>query len=127
VSQKEPLRLTKFELEVMHMLWEMGEGSVRDILDRFHQKETAYTTIQTIVRRLEDKGAVCRVKKVGKALVFKPTVTRKATRNSLLREVLDMFGGSARPLMAHLAETGDLSLDDLRELERIMEEQAVLK
>jgi predicted transcriptional regulator len=79
-------------------------------------KRVAYTTVQTIVARLEEKGAVRRVKKIGNAFIFEPTVTRSAVHRRLVDDFLELLGG-ARPLMAHLVETGKLSLEDVRQLE----------
>jgi BlaI family penicillinase repressor len=121
VARETERKLTKFELEVMHALWEIGSGSVREIQDRLPEKRRpAYTTVQTIVRRLEEKGAVRRLKKIGNALIFEPMVTRKSTHHRLINELLESFGGSAQPLMAHLAETGKLSLTDLKDLESML-------
>jgi len=118
---KPPSRLTRFELEVMEPLWRLGRASVRELLEELPQrKQLAYTTVQTIVRRLEEKGAVRQVRKIGNAHIYEPMVTRQAAYRRLIHEFLDLFGGSARPLMAFLAETGKLSLDDLRELERAL-------
>jgi predicted transcriptional regulator len=116
---REPnIKLTKFELEVMTTLWEVGPASVREIQEKLpERKRPAYTTVQTIVYRLEEKGAVRRVKKIGNAHIFEATVTRKSAHRRLINELLDLFGGSARPLMVHLVETGKLSLEDVRELE----------
>ena len=112
------VRLTKFELEVMTALWALGAASVRELQEELPEKKRpAYTTVQTIVYRLEEKGAIRRVKKIGNAHIFEPTVTRKAAHRRLVDELLDLFGGSARPLMAHLVEAGKLSLEDLREVE----------
>lgn len=112
------VRLTKFELEVMNALWALGSASVREVQESLPEKKRpAYTTVQTIVYRLEEKGAVRRVKKIGNAHIFEPTVTRKAAHRRLIDELLDLFGGSAQPLMAHLVESGKLSLEDLREVE----------
>jgi BlaI family transcriptional regulator, penicillinase repressor len=124
VSTESERKLTKFELEVMHALWDIGSGSVREIQDRLpEERRPAYTTVQTIVRRLEEKGAVRRLKKIGNALIFEPVVTRKSTHHRLINELLESFGGSARPLMAHLAETGKLSLTDLKDLESMLADQ----
>src|SRR3712207_374445 len=102
----------------MAALWELGSASVREIQERLPEKKRpAYTTVQTIVYRLEEKGAVRRVKKIGNAHIFEAAVTRQSTHRRLINELLDLFGGSARPLMAHLVETGKLSLEDVRELE----------
>ena len=124
MARKENVRLTKFELEIMHALWELGSASVREIQERLPEKKRpAYTTVQTIVRRLEEKGAVRKLKKVGNAFVFEPVVTRKSAHFRLVTELLEFFGGSARPLMAHLAEAGKLSLEDVRELENMLTNQ----
>ena len=117
-KEQKNVRLTKFELELMTALWELGQASVREIQERLPEKKRpAYTTVQTIVYRLEEKGAVRRVKKIGNAHIFEAAVTRQSTHRRLINELLDLFGGSARPLMAHLVETGKLSLEDVRELE----------
>jgi BlaI family transcriptional regulator, penicillinase repressor len=121
VDRKKPIRLTRFELEIMRVLWGSGSGSVREIQEQLPEKRRpAYTTVQTIVRRLEEKGAVRRSKKIGNAFIFEPVVTRRSAHHRLINDLLEAFGGSARPLMAHLAETGKLSLEDLKELEGIL-------
>lgn len=125
---KKGIKLTRFELEVMDALWEIGSGSVREIQERLPEKKRpAYTTVQTIIKRLEDKGAVSRIKKVGNAFIFEPAITRKAAQNRLINDLLELFGGSARPIMAHLAEAGKLSLEDIRAMESMLSEQAALK
>jgi len=126
VDKKEgSVKLTRFELEIMQALWAIGSGSVREIQEQLPAKRRpAYTTVQTIIRRLEDKGAVRRTKKIGNAFIFEPVVTRRSAHHKLITELLDLFGGSARPLMAHLAETGKLNLEDLRELEQQLEKQS---
>lgn len=109
----------------MDVLWEIGSGSVREIQERLPEKRRpAYTTVQTIVRRLEEKEAVRRLKKIGNAFIFEPVVTRKSAHHKLINELLEAFGGSARPLMAHLAETGKLSLEDLKELEDLVAQRS---
>ena len=116
------VRLTKFELEVMEALWGLGSASVREIQERLPKaKRPAYTTVQTIVYRLEEKGAVRRARKVGNAHVFEPVVTRKAAVRRLVDELLGLFGGSPRTLMAQLVEAGRLTLEDLREAEGALE------
>jgi predicted transcriptional regulator len=108
----------------MHALWEIGSGSVREVQENLPEKKRpAYTTVQTIIRRLEEKGAVRKLKKIGNAFIFEPVVTRKSAHSRLITELLELFGGSARPLMAHLAEAGKLSLEDVRELENILSQQ----
>ena len=114
-------RLTRLELDVMNVLWEVGTASVREIMERMPAKRPlAYTTVQTIVRRLEAKQAVRQIKKTGNAHIFQATVSREAAHRRLIDELLGVFGGSARPLMAHLVESGKLSRDDIRELETMI-------
>jgi predicted transcriptional regulator len=108
----------------MEALWKLGVGSVREIQESLPEKKRpAYTTVQTIVGRLEEKGAVKRVKKIGNAFIFEPLVTRNATHKRLINELLGLFGGSARPLMTHLVESGKLTLDDIRDLENKLSAQ----
>ncbi len=115
---KKGVRLTKIELEIMDAFWRLGEASVREIQDTFQSKKRpAYTTIQTVVYRLEEKGVLRKVKKVGNAYIFRPAVTRDATQRRLIDDLLDLLDGSTRPLMGHLIDTGRLSLDDLKEIE----------
>jgi BlaI family penicillinase repressor len=122
VAKELDVRLTKFELEVMGALWALGSASVREIQERLPAgKAPAYTTVQTIIYRLEEKGAVRRVKKVGNAHVFEPVVTRRATARRLFDELLGFFGGSPRTLMAQLVEAGHLTLADLRVAEETLE------
>jgi predicted transcriptional regulator len=122
VAKESDVKLTKFELEVMAALWELGSASVREVQERLPEKRRpAYTTVQTIVYRLEEKGALRRVKKVGNAHVFEPMVTRRATVRRLFDELLGFFGGSPRTLMAQLVEGGHLTLEDLREAEEVLE------
>jgi BlaI family transcriptional regulator, penicillinase repressor len=124
MPNRQTIKLTKFELEIMEALWELGSGAIREIHEALPDKRRpAYTTVQTIIRRLEEKGAVRQVKKIGNALIFEPVVTRQAAHRRLIDELLAVFGGSARPLMAHLAEAGKLSLKDVHELESMLSQQ----
>jgi BlaI family transcriptional regulator, penicillinase repressor len=116
------VKLTRLELEIMGAVWALGSGSVREIRERLpEQKRPAYTTVQTIIYRLEEKGAVRRVKKIGNAYIFEAVVSRKAAHNRLINELLHVFGGSPRSLMAQLVETGQLTLSDIRDLESTLE------
>ena len=118
MAREKHIKLTRLELEVMDAVWALGSGSVREILEQLpEQKRPAYTTVQTIIYRLEEKGAVRRVKKIGNAHIFEALVTRKAAHKRLIDELLHVFGGSPRSLMAQLVETGQLTLHDLKELE----------
>ena len=117
-----PMKLTKFELEIMEAVWAVGSGSVREIQEQLPvRNRPAYTTVQTIIYRLEEKGAVRRVKKVGNAHIFEAMVSRKAAHSRLIEDLLRVFGGSPRLLMAQLVETGQLTLQDIRELENTIE------
>lgn len=117
------MRLTRLELAVMEALWLRGTASVREIQEAVPRaRRPAYTTVQTIVYRLEAKGAVRRVKKVGNANVFEPLVTRAAAHTRLIDDLLGAFGGRAQPLMAHLVETGRITPADLDEARRRLEE-----
>jgi len=111
-------KLTRFELEIMDVLWRLGEASVREVQEALaDKKRPAYTTVQTIVQRLEQKGAVKRTRKIGNALMFAPAITRKSAYRRILDELLELFGGSAQPVVAQLLESGKLSLEDLKALE----------
>jgi BlaI family transcriptional regulator, penicillinase repressor len=115
---KERIALTKFETEVMSVLWRLREATVREVQDAIDRADRpAYTTVQTIVQRLEQKGAVRRTRKAGNALYFEPAITRKSVYRRLVDELIDLVGGS-QPLVAHLVETGKLSLDDLKAVEK---------
>jgi BlaI family penicillinase repressor len=106
MAREKPVRLTRLELEVMGAVWELERASVREIQEHLPEhKRPAYTTVQTIIYRLEEKGAVRRVKKIGNAHIFEAVVSRKATHNRLLDELLNLFGGSPLTLMAQLVET----------------------
>jgi predicted transcriptional regulator len=114
-------KVTRFELQLLEQLWKLGSASVREVQESLPEKDRpAYTTVQTIMYRLEEKKAVRRVKKIGNAHIFEPVATRKAVYRRLVDDLLDLFGGSAAPMMAHLAESGKLSLEDIRQAERIL-------
>ena len=112
-------KLTRFELEIMDVLWRLREASVREVVDALAEtKRPAYTTVQTIVQRLEQKGAVRRSRRIGNAFMFEPVLTRKSAYRRIVDELLDLFGGSAQPVVAHLLESGKLTLEDLKALEQ---------
>lgn len=112
--------LTRLELRVLEGLWECGRASVREILEQFPDPKPAYTTIQTVINRLETKGAVRRVRKISNAHIFEPVVARELARSRLLDDILGLFGGKAQPMMAQLAEAGKITLEDVRELEELI-------
>jgi BlaI family transcriptional regulator, penicillinase repressor len=113
-------RLTKLELQILEALWARGKASIREIQEAFAKPRPAYTTIQTTVYRMEGKNAVRRLRKIGNAHIFEPVVPRDVARHRLLDEILSFFGGRAQPMMAQLAEAGKLTLDDVRELEKLV-------
>lgn len=113
-------RFTRLELQILEALWAAGSGSVREVQEAFPEPRPAYTTVQTVMYRLEAKDAIRRVKKIGNAHIFAPAVAREVTRHGLLDDILGFFGGKAQPMMAQLAEAGKLTHDDVRELERII-------
>lgn len=114
-------KLTKVELRVMDAMWRLGPASVREIQEALPAKHRpAYTTVQTMVYRLEAKGAVRRVKKIGNAHVFEPAISRESAQRRLIDELLTFFGGKIQPVMAHLVESGRLSLDDVKEAEKTL-------
>ena len=115
-------KLSKFELQIMDALWTRGTASIRELQEAFSnkKKKPAYTTIQTTVYRLEGKKAVRRVRKVGNFHIFEATISRDAVQRSLIDDLLSLFGGRTQPVMAHLIESGRLSLDDVREAEKTL-------
>jgi predicted transcriptional regulator len=108
-------------LQILETLWANGRASIREIQEAFPDPRPAYTTIQTTVYRLEGKNAVRRVRKIGNAHIFEPTIARDVTRNRVLDEILSFFGGRAQPMMAQLAEAGKLTLEDVREIEKVIQ------
>ncbi len=116
-------KLSKLEMRVMEALWANGALSIREIHDHFPKKgRPAYTTVQTIVSRLETKGAVRRAKKISNAHIYEATVTREAARSRWVDDLLALFGGRPQPVMAHLIETGKLTLEDIKQAEKLLKE-----
>ena len=118
-------RLTKFELQIMDALWTHGASSVREIQEQFSEKDRpAYTTVQTMVYRLEGKKAIRRVKKIGNAHIFEAAISRTSAQRRLIDDLLGFFGGRTQPVMAHLIESGQLTLEDVQEAERALRKLA---
>jgi len=114
-------KLSKLEFQIMETLWGKGESSIREIQESFPEKrKPAYTTIQTTVYRMEAKGVVQRVKKIGNFHIFAATVSRQAAQRRLIDELLALFGGRTQPVMAHLIESGKLTLQDVKEAEKLL-------
>ena len=118
-------KLTKLELQIMEALWSAGAISIREIQEAFPEKgRPAYTTVQTTVYRMEKKRLVRRVKKIGNAHIFVATVTRHAAQRRFVDELLSVFGGRMQPVMAHLVESGQLTITDVREAEKALRNAA---
>lgn len=119
-------KLSKLEFQIMEVLWAGGELSIREIQEQFPGKRVpAYTTIQTTVYRMEAKEIVRRVKKVGNFHVFAASITRKEAQRGIVNDLLSYFGGHTQPVMAHLIESGKLSLDDVKEAEKALKKLSV--
>jgi BlaI family transcriptional regulator, penicillinase repressor len=116
-------RLTKFEIQIMETLWRRGEASIREMQEAFAaKKRPGYTTIQKMVYRLEAKKVVRRVRKVGNFHMFVATVSRESVQRKLVDELLAVFGGEARPVVAHLIGAGRLTLEDVEYAEKTLKQ-----
>ena len=114
-------KLTKLELRIMDALWIQGPSSIREIQEAFPEDDRpAYTTVQTMVYRLEAKTAIRRVKKIGNAHIFEAAITRRAAQRRLVDELLSFFGGRTQPVMSHLIESGRLTLEDVHQAEQML-------
>lgn len=114
-------KLAKLELQIMESLWTRGSASIREIQEDFPEKDKpAYTTIQTTVYRLETKKAVRRVRKVGNFHIFEAAVSRNAAQRRLIDDLLALFGGRTQPVVAHLIESGKLTLEDVKDAEKTL-------
>ena len=118
-------KLTKLELQIMEALWTRGACSVREIQDAFPEREKpAFTTVQTTIYRLEGKKSVRIAKRVGNANIFEAAISRRAAENRLVDDLLSLFGGRVKPVMARLIESGKLTLDDVKEAEAALHKLA---
>ena len=116
-------KLTKLELRIMEALWTRGPCAVREVHESFPEEgQPAYTTIQTIIYRLEIKKAVRRIKRIGNALIFEAAVSRASAERRLIQDFLAMFDGRTQPVMAALIQTGQLTREDVREADRLLDE-----
>lgn len=115
---------TRLELELLNALWKLGAGSIREIQEELPEaSRPEYTTVQTVIYRLEEKGAVRRMKKIGNAHIFEPVVTRQSAFANLIDDFIGVLGGSAEPLVAHLVETGRISSGELKQIEKLLKER----
>lgn len=120
-----PPALGKLELKIMQALWDRGASSVREIQETFPlKKRPAYTTVQTVVTRLEAKGAVRRAKKISNAHIFEATLSRDDTHGRFIDDLLAHFGGRSQPVMTHLIERGKLTIEDIKEAEKLLQSMA---
>jgi predicted transcriptional regulator len=111
-------KLSRLEFEIMEALWTRGESSIREIQEAMPgRRKPAYTTIQTTVYRMEAKEVVRRVRKVGNFHIFAAAVTRASAQSRLIDDLLSLFGGRTQPVMAHLIESGKLTLEDIKDAE----------
>ncbi len=118
MKEKKKIKLSRLEMEVMEPLWKMGNASIRQIHESLpEEKRPEFTTVQTIIYRLEEKGAVTRLHKIGNAYIFKTQITRKSAIGNLVDDLLSLLGGSPNPMMAHLLETGKITLKELKQME----------
>ena len=118
-------RLSNRETQIMEILWTRGEASIREIQEAFPvKKRPGYTTVQTMVYRMEAKGVVRRARKVGNFHIFAPAVSRDAAQRRLVDELLAMFGGRSQPVMVHMIESGKLTLEDVKEAEKMLRKLA---
>ena len=116
-------KLTPIELQIMDVLWTHGASAVRQVQEEFPEdSRPAYTTLQTVLYRLEGKKVVRRTRKIGNAHLFEAIVDRASVQRRALDDVLRLFGGQAQPMMAHLVQSGQLTMDDVREVERLIED-----
>jgi BlaI family penicillinase repressor len=114
-------KLTRLELQIMEALWARSNASIREVQETFPAKNRpAYTTIQTMVYRLEAKKAVRRVKKVGNFHIFEAAISRNAAQRKLVDDLLALFDGRTQPVMAHLIESGKLTIEDVKEAEKLL-------
>lgn len=118
-------KFTPLEFQIMKTLWDRGATSIREVQEAFPERDRpAYTTVQTTIYRLEAKKAVRRVRKIGNAHIFEAVVSRNSEQRRLMDELLGLFGGRPQPMMAHLIETGKLSLNDVQEAEKVLRKLA---
>jgi predicted transcriptional regulator len=120
-----PPKLTKLELQIMEALWSRGALSIREIQEAFPEKNRpAYSTIQTTVYRLEGKKALRRARKISNAHIFEASISRDAARGKLIDDLLSLFGGRTQPVMAHLVESGKLTMEDVKQTEDLLRKLA---
>jgi BlaI family transcriptional regulator, penicillinase repressor len=117
------VRLSKLEFAIMKTLWSKGRVSIREILEGLpDKKRPSYNTVQTMVYRLETKGAVTRIRMSGNFHMFEPAMTREAAQRSVIDELLAILGGESRPVVTRLIETGKMTMEDVEYAEKTLQE-----
>ncbi len=118
-------KLTKLELQCLEAFWQKGACSVREVQESFPEAgRPAYTTVQTVVYRLERKKALRCVKRISNANIFEAAISRNDAQRRLFDELLALFGGRGKLIMAHLVEAGQITLDDVKEAEKTLRKAA---
>lgn len=118
-------KLSRLELRIMETLWTKGPSSIRELQEAFPEKQRpAYTTVQTVVYRLEWKKAVRRTSKISNAHVFEPAISRNSVQRRMIDELVGLFGGRALPIVTHLIDSGKLTRDEVREAQKALRELA---
>ena len=115
-----PKKLTRLEMRIMEALWSKGQCSVREIQETFPEPRPAYTTVQTIVYRLEEKGALRCVKRISNANIFEAIITREDAQQTILNDLMSLFRGRSSMVMAHMIESGELTMDDIKDAEKAL-------
>jgi predicted transcriptional regulator len=115
-------RLTPPELEVLNIVWSLGQATVRDVYETLlKRRHIAYTTVLTMMRILEEKKGYLRKWNRDRAYVYEPTIPQDQVRSEMTRDFVDrVFEGATKPLMAHLVKNGRLSLKDLEEIKHLL-------
>ena len=117
-------KLAKLELQVMEVFWQKGQLSVREVQESFPESAMrAYTTIQTTVYRLERKKALRCVKRIGNANIFEAAISREDAQHRMIDDLLALFAGRGKLVMAHLVESGEITLDDVKEAEKALRKE----
>ena len=124
MSNLKDFKPTRLELELLNALWKLGPAPIREIQESLPaETRPEYTTVQTIIYRLEEKGAVRRTKKIGNAHIFEALVTKQSAFAAMIEDFIGTLGGSAEPLVAHLVETGKISSGELKQMEKLIKER----
>lgn len=119
------MNLSDFEIDVMNVIWRKGECSAPEVHEEItREKDVTYSTVKTIIDRLEKKGAVTRARSEGRTIFIQPEVSPESIQESMLdRLVNHVFAGQRRPLFTHLLRDDDLSVEDVEYIEGLLRER----